>query len=64
MNFKNYKKKKNGKVVFNINIFGKFCFDNCNKRGRCVNGKCCCYCGYVLSDCLVDKRKLFKIDGF
>ena len=63
VNPKNYKKKKNGKVVPNINILGKLCPDNCNKRGRCVNGKCRCYRGYASSDCSVDKRKPPKIDG-
>lgn len=57
VNPKNYKKKK-GRLVPNTNILAKLCPDNCNKRGRCVNGKCRCYRGYGSSDCSVDKENL------
>lgn len=62
VNPKNYKKKK-GRLVPNTNILAKLCPDNCNKRGRCVNGKCRCYRGYGSSDCSVDKRKPPKLQG-
>ena len=62
VNPKNYKKKK-GRLVPNIKILAKLCPDNCNKRGRCVNGKCRCYRGYGSSDCSVDKRKPPKLQG-
>lgn len=63
VNPKNYKKKK-GKLVPNTNIINKIsCPDNCNKRGRCVKGKCRCNRGYASSDCSVDKRKAPKLQG-
>lgn len=62
VNPKNYKKKK-GRLVPNTKILKQLCPDNCNKRGRCVNGKCRCYRGYGSSDCSVDKRKPPKLQG-
>ena len=56
VNPKNYKKDKKGRLVPNKNIIGKLCPDNCNNRGRCVNGKCRCFKGYASSDCSVNKR--------
>ena len=58
---KNYKKDKKGRLVPNINVIGKICPDNCNKRGRCVKGKCQCFKGYASSDCSIDKRKPPKL---
>ena len=56
VNPKNYKKDKKGRLVPNKKIIGKLCPDNCNNRGRCVNGKCRCFKGYASSDCSVNKR--------
>ena len=56
VNPKNYKKDKKGRLVPNKKIIGKLCPDNCNNRGRCVQGKCRCFKGYASSDCSVNKR--------
>ena len=53
---KNYKKDKKGRLVPDAKVIGKICPDNCNNRGRCVDGKCRCYKGYVSSDCSIDKE--------
>ena len=36
---KNYKKDKKGRLVPDSKVIGKICPDNCNNRGRCVDGK-------------------------
>lgn len=61
VNPKNYKKDKKGRLVPNTKILGKLCPDNCNRRGRCVNGKCRCFRGFASSDCSINKRKPPKL---